>query len=487
LVSISAKDQVIKSTRLKYLVPLPDGDREIILAEIETKADGEPSRWQLPLSVIWDDEPGAALPSQLALARVRRGRRTGLLTDAFTLPAFACRMLGGLADRSRIETPDGTIVFEPVESDAATLRQAENAPVLWLTAEQSNSSLIVNDAVMLKIFRRVSPGVHPEAEMSRYLTAQGFANTPPMLGEIVREAKDGERSSLGVAQGFVRNQGDAWTWALDQFNRAIDDLGTRQGVGDAITDEIADYTAIAAAIGRRLGEMHLALAKPSSDSAFSPESASERDVEAWTERATALLDRAFALLKKQTHWESETAEAEAKRLSAQHDALARLLPKLAKSGLGSAKTRIHGDFHLGQVLVASGDVYLIDFEGEPGRSLAERREKASPLRDVAGLLRSFDYATAAVLDPKSTTAAQVSQEQRVAFVMQLRDAAKRAFLDAYRKSVGRSANTELLDFFLIEKAAYEIHYEAANRPTWIGVPLAGLLRLTERILDKAHA
>jgi len=249
-----------------------------------------------------------------------------------------------------------------------------------------------------------------------------------------------------------------------------------------VIDEIADYTAIAAAIGRRLGEMHMALAKPSSDDAFSPETATERDVDLWTDRATVLLDRAVAVLKKQASWESETAEAEAKRLSAQHDALRRVLRKLSKSGIGTAKTRIHGDFHLGQVLVASGDVYIIDFEGEPGRALAERREKASPLRDVAGLSRSLDYAAAAVLDPKSTTAAHVSQEHRVAFVMQLRDAARRAFMNAYRKSVGDAPNTDLLDFFLIEKAAYELAYEAANRPAWVSIPVQGLARLAARFL-----
>jgi maltose alpha-D-glucosyltransferase/alpha-amylase len=249
-----------------------------------------------------------------------------------------------------------------------------------------------------------------------------------------------------------------------------------------VIDEIADYTAIAATIGRRLGEMHATLAQPSSEAAFDPETASEQDIQVWTERATALLDRAFALLRKQTSWESETAQAEAKRLAAQRDALTRMLRKLARSGIGTTKTRIHGDFHLGQVLVASGDVYIIDFEGEPGRPLAERREKTSPLRDVAGLLRSFDYAAAAVLDPNSTTAAYVTQEQRVAFVMQLRDAAKRAFLDAYRKCVGDAAHAELLDFFLIEKAAYELGYEAANRPAWVSIPIQGLARLAARVL-----
>jgi len=479
----SAKDQTIKSTRFKYLAPLPDGDREIIIAEVETRIENEASRWQLPLSVIWDDEPGAALPSQLALARVRRGRRTGLLTDAFTLPAFACRMLAALAEKSRIETPDGTIVFEPVDGNETALRQPDNPPVLWLTAEQSNSSLIVNDAVMLKIFRKVSAGAHPEAEMSRYLTAQGFANAPPMLGEIVRIGKDEERSSLAVAQGFVRNQGDAWTWTLDQFNRAIDDIATRQAAEDAITDDVADYKAIAAAIGLRLGEMHTVLARPTAEEAFAPEAATERDVAAWTTRAVALLDRAFALLKKQSNWEGETIEAECKRLLAQQDALSRVLRKLAETGIGSAKTRIHGDFHLGQVLVASGDIYIIDFEGEPGRSLAERREKASPLRDVAGLLRSFDYAAAAMLDPKSTTAAHVPQERRVEIVTRLRDGAKRAFMEAYRKSAGNAGATELLEFFVIEKAAYELAYEAANRPAWLSIPIQGLARLAARVLS----
>ena len=483
----SAKDQTIKSTRFRYLAPLPDGEREIILTEIETKADGETSRWQLPLSVVWDDEPGGSLPSQLALARVRKGRRTGLLTDAFTLPGFARRILGALANAARVETADGAIVFEPVNKNETVLRQPENAPVNWLSAEQSNSSLIVNDAVMLKIFRKVSPGMHPETEMSRHLTAQGFANTPPMLGEVVRVAKDGERSSLAVAQGFVRNQGDAWTWTLDQFNRAIDDIATREGAGDAVTDDVADYTAIAAAIGQRLGELHAVLARPASDDAFAPEAATERDIEAWGERASAMLDRAFSLLKKQSSWEDETIESEAKRLLAQHDAFTRVLRKLGKSGIGTPKTRVHGDFHLGQVLVTSGDVYIIDFEGEPGRSLAERREKASPLRDVAGLLRSFDYAAATMLDPKSTTAAHVPQEQRTAIVRRLRDGAKRAFMDAYRKNAAEPGNSELLDFFVIEKAAYELAYEAANRPAWLWIPIRGLARLATRVLSARSA
>jgi len=197
-----------------------------------------------------------------------------------------------------------------------------------------------------------------------------------------------------------------------------------------------------------------------------------------------LLEKAFALVREHKNWDDETLAARAKLLLSQHQELQKALRRLALTGLGSRKTRIHGDFHLGQVLVASGDVYIIDFEGEPGRPLAERRAKASPLRDVAGLMRSFDYAAATTLDPKNVTAARLDTETRESFLTRLRDSAQDAFLDAYFESVGsaRERNTPLLDFFLTEKAAYEVAYEAANRPAWLPIPLNGLARLAERIL-----
>ncbi|MEA2929984.1 MAG: maltose alpha-D-glucosyltransferase / alpha-amylase, partial [Hyphomicrobiales bacterium] len=357
----SAKEQTIKSTKLRYLTPLPGGDREVLLVEIETKSDRDIHRWLLPLSVVWDEEMPVALPSQLALARVRRGRRTGLLTDAFSLPTFAHQMLAALAEGASLDAGAGKIVFEPTEGSREVLRRPGDAEVLWLSAEQSNSSLIVDDAVMLKIFRKVSPGAHPEAEMSRYLTAHGFANAPALLGEVVRISGKGERNSLAVAQAFVRNQGDAWAWTLDQFNRALDDLSTPDDGSDGRADKIADYVSVAAAIGKRLAEMHGVLAQPSQDPAFAPETATERDVEQWTDRAIALLDRAFTLVKGRKAPGDETLEAQAKRLLSQHQALSKALGRLARNGIGSPKTRIHGDFHLGQVLVATGDVYIIDF------------------------------------------------------------------------------------------------------------------------------
>jgi maltose alpha-D-glucosyltransferase/alpha-amylase len=488
----SAKDQTIRSARIKNVTHLPDGDREVLLAEVEAITDAGSSSWQLPLSIAWDDEPTAALPSQLALARVRRGRRVGLLTDGFSLPTFAHAMLSSLAGGKSIRTDDGSIQFEPTPYGKGVLGRPADVPVMWLSAEQSNSSLIVDDAVMLKIFRRISPGQHPEAEMSRYLTARGFANSPPMLGEVLRIGPDGDTCSLAVAQGFVRNQGDGWAWTLDRFNRAIDDLATQQANADARADDIADYETIAAAIGRRLGEMHAVLATPSDDAAFGPAAATTDDVKAWIERAEGLLERALAALDtfdKSKFRADEAATAQANQLLSRREQIAPALRRLAQSGEGSPVTRIHGDFHLGQVLVASGDAYIIDFEGEPARPLAERRGKASPLRDVAGLIRSLDYAAAATLAPNNVTAAAVSDEARSAFVMRLRDSATQAFLKAYRAAVGDLpglTNDDLLDFFLIEKAAYEVSYEAANRPAWLPIPLHGLSTLVDRMLRPAQ-
>jgi maltose alpha-D-glucosyltransferase/alpha-amylase len=354
--------------------------------------------------------------------------------------------------------------------------------VHWITAEQSNSSLIVDDAVMLKIFRRVTPGTHPEPEMNRYLTWSGFANAPAHYGEVARVTSKGERNSVAVAQAFVRNQGDAWSWTLDQFNRALEELSTRESGGDEREDRFADYTTVAAAIGGRLGEMHAVLGRPSDNPAFAPETATEGDVEAWLERATASIDSAFTSLRRHTDWTDEALEAQVKLLLSQQQPLIKALQRLVQAGVGSPKTRIHGDFHLGQVLVASGDVFIIDFEGEPGAPLETRRQKSSPLRDVAGLLRSFDYAAAAALDPKNMTAARLSTEDREAFLTQLRNSAKKAFLGAYFPSSGQERNNKLLEFFLIQKAAYELGYEAANRPAWLQIPLNGLCRLADRIL-----
>lgn len=480
-----AKDQKLQSVRFGAFPRLPGVERDLLLSEIEVTTDEGASRWLLPLGTNWEDEPSAALPAQLAVSRVRRGRRVGLLTDAFALPEFARGMLAALADGVTIESAEGRIEFTAAPGAAETLRRPADAAVMWLSAEQSNSSLIVDEAVMLKIFRRIQAGEHPEAEMSRYLTAHDFANAPALLGEVQRVAPDGTRHALAVAQAFVRNQGDAWVWTLNQFNRALDDLAQREATTEARDDNIEDYQTFAATIGRQLGAMHKVLARPTDDPAFAPRLASEADVAEWTARADGLFARALDIAASRRDWESETSARQAAFLTERRGDFLDAVRRLADSGIGSLVSRIHGDFHLGQVLVASGDAYIIDFEGEPARPLEERRRKASPMRDVAGLLRSIDYAAGATLDPKNLVAMRVPDTRRLRLVTRLRKGAQRAFIAAYEDAAaglpGMDRN-DLLDFFLAEKAAYEVGYEAANRPAWIGLPLAGLARIAARLL-----
>jgi maltose alpha-D-glucosyltransferase/alpha-amylase len=476
----SAKNEIIKSARLCHLAALPVDEREIYLGEIETGTPSSSARWLLPLTVLWEGEPAAALPNQLALAHVRRERRVGLLTDAFSVPAFARAIVSSLARDARLALPEGEIRFEAVPG--AVLKIAPEDEINWISAEQSNSSLIIGEAVMLKVFRRLTCGRHPEAEMGRYLTERGFANAPALLGEIVR-VETGGVAALAVAQQFVHNQGDAWTWLMDRLLRALDDLKSTEPDEAAEADHLTDCDQLAAAIGRRLGEMHAILAQPTDDPAFAPVAAGRAELAHWRDRARAEIEAAFKALAAQS-WERLIDQERAAALMERRANLLTAVDEIPSVGVGAFLTRVHGDFHLGQVLVSSGDVFIIDFEGEPARELEERRSKASPLRDVAGLLRSLDYVVATIKDRKKVGAASLSNDRTEGFLDRFRSMATKAFMKAYLTAVeDRAVNKQLLNLLLIEKAAYEINYEAASRPAWLPVPLAGLAALTQNIFD----
>jgi maltose alpha-D-glucosyltransferase/alpha-amylase len=478
------KDEKIESTRIDRLIDIGDDAEEILLGEIEVKTKSGKTCWLLPLGVFWEDETGAALPSRLALARVRQHRRVGLLTDGFALASFARRFVKALASDVELNQADGALRFRCMPGGSDLLRTQANAEVNWLAAEQSNSSLTIGDQLVLKIYRRILPGEHPESEMGRYLTAQGFAHMPPLLGDVVQVATDGTPHTLAIAVGFVRNQGDAWSWTLDQLRHALDQITAPQATPDI---ELADSKAVMAAIGRRLGEMHTVLARETSDQAFAPQTAAAKDAARWGKKVEERLVKALALIADHSSWQRDQDRERANALLDRREALLSAIQILAKAGEGMPMTRVHGDFHLGQVLVASGDVYIIDFEGEPAATIAERRSKASPLRDVAGLLRSIDYAGAALMDRIDVSVVPIDEARRDEFIARFRNQASRAFLhDYWEASPLRNSPSAraLLDLFLIEKAAYEIAYEAANRPNWLAVPLAGLSRLQLRILGK---
>jgi maltose alpha-D-glucosyltransferase/alpha-amylase len=414
------------------------------------------------------------------------------------LPIFAHGVMRKLRERAVIPTVQKSeIRFIPTERFAELENLGERPEIRWLAAEQSNSSLIIADAAVLKLVRRLVSGIHPEAEISRYLTQLGYANTAPLFGEVVRVDPEGVPHTLAIVQGYVDNQGDAWNWSLDHLRRSVDELAIAVDTDASSTPDrgnetllLEGYASLAGIIGRRLGQLHVALASPTDDPAFAPEQASAEQVKAWVDGTQSMLASALDLLAPRVEQmlDAET-KALAQSLVDRRAALVEAVNKLVSPDTQAQRIRIHGDFHLGQVLVAQGDVYLIDFEGEPARSLEERRQKSSPLRDVAGLMRSLSYASAAAQSTMESAPQQTADRKRTLFD-RFRVRATETFLKEYRAAtaeaptplVAPEAEQALLDLFLIEKAAYEIRYEAANRPAWLSLPVRGLAALAGRLL-----
>ena len=460
-----AKDEAVTGVRVTRMLAMP-GAQDLLLTELEVSTAQGVSTYTLPLGIAWEGEPHGPFASNLAIARIRRGRTVGLLTDGFALGDFAASVTTALRNNETVAVDGGELRFVAtpdfdIEPDAKPE---------WLSAEQSNSSMVLAQKAVLKLLRKIEPGIHPDAEMVRYLTAHGFANTPAILGEV-RLDHGGETSLLMLMQRFVYNQGDGWGWTLGILERlASDDESS-----------FSNYENFASNFGERLAEMHKVLGRPSEDAAFAPEPMTLADADQLSGRIEGQVDKALGLLSG-TLFEDEETAAHVSFLREQRQPLMNRIRSVARSAQGRTRTRIHGDLHLGQVLVTGSDVMIIDFEGEPAKPLAERRSKDLPLRDVAGVLRSFDYAAAVGeqnLPAHSETRQDRARERYAAF----RDSAVSAFLKGYTGEED-AVIEPLLDLLILEKAAYEIAYEAANRPNWIGVPVAGLARAAERLLKE---
>jgi maltose alpha-D-glucosyltransferase/alpha-amylase len=488
----ASKDEKLHAVRLAALTTIPDAG--FSFTEIEADVGKRTERYVLPLAISWGSDTTVPLFMQLALARVRRGRMVGHLTDAFALPLFAHGVLKNLRERVVVPTVQKSeICFVPTTRLPELDDLDDTSEVRWIAAEQTNSSLVVGERAVLKLVRRVAGGMHPEAEMSRHLTEVGYANTAPLYGEVVRVDPAGVSHTLAILQGFIDNQGDAWNWGLDYLRRVIEDQALASETDEPQPEDIEAYCALVSMIGRRLGELHVALAEPSDDPAFTPEAATPDDVRGWIDGVQSMvasaLDVLSAHLAKPDDYLSDDARAAAQSLTAMRERLMLAIEGHVPLELDALCIRVHGDFHLGQVLVAQADVFLIDFEGEPARSLEERRMKRSPLVDVAGLLRSLAYVSAAA-QPTLENLPHAAADRKRTLFQRFRERGEESFLAGYREAVSHAARpivsaqdeAALLDIFLIEKAAYEVCYEAANRPTWLGLPTRGLAKLADRLI-----
>ncbi len=479
------KDAAFENAKVSATATLATDTGTVIVSIVDVTTKAGTAKYTLPLAIAWDDEALPPFAPQLALARVRQGRRVGYLTDGFVMPAFGRAIMSGLLENAKFSIDEGEIVFEPTEK-LAEIDLGSDAEVEWLSAEQSNSTLIVGRTLVIKLLRKLTSGIHPEAEMSRYLTQAGFANAAPLLGEVKNVAADGTPTTIAIAQGFILNQGDGWDWTLNYLDRTIDELSMMaEEEVDAATDLFDTYVSFAGILGRRLAEMHLVLGRETDDVDFAPERATKKDADALRKSVAAQLKGAFKVLERHADWGDPRDAERVAELMAARDELLDLTGELAQDLAGAVMTRVHGDLHLGQVLVAGSDVIFIDFEGEPSRPLDERRAKASPLRDVAGIIRSFDYAASNLTKHRHTPRGPIT-EARVDHLRHLfRVRVEEAFIAAYRETHPEGLPSDsLLDLLVLEKAAYEISYEAANRPNWLDVPLQGFAGVARRLLDK---
>ncbi|WP_414691314.1 maltose alpha-D-glucosyltransferase [Noviherbaspirillum sp.] len=494
----AAKQEKLTAVRIAHATALPASQARphvmpTMLVEIDTTTASGSDRYLLPFGFIREEDIVTALPQQLALARVRRGRYVGYLTDAFALDSFAYVIVDLLRARTSLPSDDGEVRFIPTEALDGIELPREPA-IRRVATEQSNSSLVIEDKMVLKLIRRLSPGVHPEAEMGRYLTALGFANTPLMLGEVTRFAQDGTQVTLAIVQEYIHNQDDAWQWTLDTLTRAVQQSTAPEAPGtpelaSEISDPQTELSGLATMLGRRLGEMHAALARPTDNPDFAPETATEEHTRQWASCARQQIDAAYEVLRAKTGWSNADEERRVARLLGQRDQLLEKVDMLAAAGLGAQRMRIHGDFHLGQVLVAHGDVYIVDFEGEPVKPLEQRRAKSSPMRDVAGLLRSFDYAAAFASKAGPADLSEEAELRKQQIIKDFVPKSQLAFLAAYQEAAyggalpsAEEAERALLQLFMLEKAAYEVCYEAANRPDWISVPVNGMAKVADQML-----
>jgi maltose alpha-D-glucosyltransferase/alpha-amylase len=500
----AAKDRAVLQATVVAQAELADATGKWLMLLVEVAfRDGEPQLYTLPLAVVWDIEESEArsgLPA-LTVARARRTRSLGVVTEAVADPGFALALVHAMGAGHRLAAGGAEIVFQRANAfDEAELPAQPS--VKRIGGEQSNTSLLIEEYGVLKLYRRLAHGVHPEIEMARFLTeTAGFANTPAFLGSFGLLGGSIGEAALGVLFANVRNQGEAWSQALNYLTRYLDEallMAPHEGrpADPTAVDQSSHplYLELAAQLGRRTAEMHRALCPEGAvDPAFAPEATTAADIAEWRERALAsarsCLDK---LARRRANLPAAVQDSVAQLLD-QRNAVLERLAGLLPDEIAALKTRFHGDYHLGQILVVQNDYAIIDFEGEPLRPLEERRRKASPLIDVACMLRSYAYASAmavrqmAEIQPAART---ILEERAEEWRRQVAD----AFLARYREVMAGAASLpedarvtdDIIAFFTLEKALYEIDYELANRQQWLAIPVDGVLGLLKaRVPDHA--
>ncbi len=456
-----------RGVRVREVIPLFEGSA-VARLEVEPASVGSVS-YQLPLAVRRGDPDGLTA----VLARVESATGRGVLFDAAEDAGFRERLGRAFAGGAEFAAGGCRWIVSAAGRPFLAPRLAG--------AEQSNTSIFFGDDAMLKLYRRLATGENPDCEIGKRLTEIGFRHVPALLGTIYFQRPDGLRSLAGLLQALVPAEGDGWSHALARFRHEVCER----------SEEGRTFAVEAGRLGGITRELHEALASFAEDPDFAPAPVTQEDLAEWRARVGGQVERALALLATFAR-SGRAREAGVERsvegcLARRQHVLARIAALVdSLEGKAGARIRHHGDFHLGQVLpTRSGDFVIIDFEGEPARPLAERRERKSPLRDVAGMLRSFGYAASVGVRQASEDGTPIEPAELERRARRWEEVARGEFTKGYLAKQPlaaflpptRPAVEDGIALFELEKVFYELEYELDNRPEWVGVPLAGVERL----------
>ncbi|ACY16594.1 maltose alpha-D-glucosyltransferase [Haliangium ochraceum] len=521
-----SKASITDAIAIKYTRPGSDGERPksksreetgyLVFVEFEYTRE-LPETYLMPMAYatgehaveIERDRPEAIIARVRSRVPSKGGDEVaqGILFEAVHEPAFCTALLEMFTKRKSREGKLGELIAEPSSQFKGLYEgDAEERKPRVLGGEQSNTSILYGERFMLKLSRLIELGEsdrsNPDVEIGRFLTAQSFAHAPALAGVIRYGVKKGV-SEFGVLQSYVRNQGDAWVFTLDMLRMYLervlsatdeetqipplgpDSLLKRAfaPVPEAARDAIERFLPMAEVLGERTAELHVALASSEDDERFQPEPFSRLFQRSLYQAGHTELAQSFEQLKRRKKQISDpTLLAQISELLSCQKQLDARLKRITEDRIDTVRIRCHGDYHLGQVLYTGGDFVIIDFEGEPARPLGERRIKRTPLRDVAGMLRSFHYATVSIMRDPPVPA---DPEVIASWLAVWRSWVSAAFLGAYLRTVDGHGllpkdpkqQELLLDFVLIEKCVYELRYELDNRPDWVWIPLEGLREL----------
>jgi maltokinase len=410
---------------------------QLVLALIEARfPQGTHEVYQVPIGI----RPAAEGWSERVIAEV--GGNT--YYDALADPAHARELLHLMRAGADVQAGEGMLAFRW----SGSAGEGGTVDVRPVGVEQSNSSIVFGEALILKAFRRVEPGVNPELELLRFLSERDFPHIAPIAGWFQYDGRLMD-ATLGVLQEYLAGAQDGWELALD-----------------ALASDPEAFLRRLHALGTVTGELHTALGSEASDPAFAPEQPSTEAISILTATIDEEIERIFVELPD---------DAAIEPIRGRGQDVQERLQMLAAVGAGGRVIRTHGDYHLGQTMLAERGWVILDFEGEPARPISQRRLKRSPLRDVAGMLRSFSYAAAGSRILRGSAPPEGWE-----------DRARATFLDGYFQAVdpallppGDEGTRKMLSIFELEKAVYELRYELNNRPDWVAIPVAGIVRLLE--------